>query len=99
MYKRVEEWRAASSSPAAPLQPCPVPQVQGNPNTFISLRLAFRSIGIYCAIAYFLASVVATLDSSRPFGYPSDVLTPMAVCGVLALFMAWPRLSRRRLKS
>ncbi len=92
LYRQVEEWRQGSSSSPTPPLPCALPQAAGTANPFISFQTAFRSVGIYSGIAFLLGSVAATFDSPSLFGYSSAVLCPTAVCGVLTLFMLWPRL-------
>ena len=99
LYREVEEWRKASSSSPEPAQPCPLPQVEGIPETFISFRTAFRSIGIYCGLAFFLASLGTWFNGPKGFWDPSEVLCPVGVCGVLALFLMWPRLRWGRLNT
>jgi hypothetical protein len=98
LHRQVEEWHKASSSSPEPPRPCQLPQVEGTSEPFFSFRTAFRSIGIYCAVAFCLGSLGTSFDGSRPFSYLSDMLCPPVVCGTLALFLVWPRLRWGRLK-
>jgi hypothetical protein len=101
LYQAVQEWQKGSDSSlsAAPPLPCQVPQVEGNPVTFISLQTAFRSVSIYSGIAFFLASLEIWFDGSSGVWGPSEVLCPVAVCGILAFIMVCPRLNWGRLKA
>ena len=101
LYNQVEEWHrglspsSASTSPAPP-PPCPLPRVEGNPNTFISFRTAVRSVVIYWGIGFFLASLEMSFDGAQGL---FQVWCPAAVCGVLALFLVWPRLNWGQFKT
>ncbi len=99
LYQQVEEWHKASSSSSGPPPPCALPQVEGSPEPYYSLRTAFRSLCIYSAIALSLGSLGTSFDGSKPFSYLSDTFCPPAVCGMLALVLMWPRLRWGRLKS
>jgi len=99
LYRQIDEWRKESSSPSAESpQPCPLPQLQGDPPTFISFRTAFRSIVIYSGAAFFLASFGSSIASVGSWGL-SDLLCPTAVCGVLALSLVLPRLNWGRFRT
>jgi hypothetical protein len=99
LHRQVEEWHTASSPSQAPPQASLLPHVEGRPVTVISFRTAFRSVGIYCGAAFFLASLGTWFEGSGGFWDPSEVLCPVAVCGVLALYVVLPHLCWGRLKS
>ena len=98
LYRMAGQWHANKSilSPAPPL-PCPLPKAEGSPVTVISARTALRSIGVYSGIAFFLASVWDSLNPWADHWSPSNILCPMAVCGLLAFLMMCPRLNWSRL--
>ncbi len=97
LYQMVNQWHTSKSSlsPAPPL-PCPLPQVEGTPVTFISFRTALRSVSVYSAIAYFLTCFQGWLGSSEELWNPAGLFCPMIVCGLLAFLMVCPRLNWSR---
>jgi Zn-dependent protease with chaperone function len=99
LYQQVDAWHRGTSSSPAPPMPCPLPQVEGNTLTYVAFRTAYRSIGIYTGIAFLLASFGSMLDPSTSFWDPSQTLCPVAVCGLLAFFLVWPRLNWGNLKT
>jgi Zn-dependent protease with chaperone function len=97
LFQMVAQWHSNQSAPPpTPALPCPLPQVKGSPVTVISLKTAFRSISVYSGIAFFLASVLDSLNPWAEHWSPSNVFCPMAVCGLLAFFMVCPRLNWSR---
>jgi hypothetical protein len=96
LCRQIEEWRQSSSHSPVPPVPCPLPREEGQPDSNISLRMAVRSAGIYSGVAFFLSSLIAPLKGAWDF---SEVLCPTIVCGILALFLVWPRLGWGRLKT
>jgi len=99
LHRKVEEWHTASSSSSEPALLCDLPRVEGNPDTSIPFRTAYRSASIYCGVAFFLVSIGSGFASPASFTDPFEMLCPVAVCGVLSLFLLWPRLPWSRLKA
>ncbi len=99
LHRQVDAWHKAPPSSSTPPQLCALPQVEGRSPAFISFRTAYRSIGIYCGTAFFLASLGTWFFGSRASWDPSAMLCPVAVCGALALFMVAPRMRWDRLKT
>lgn len=99
LFASLEEWRQSSPSNPVPPIPCSLPQVEGNPNTFITFRTAVRGVGIYCGIALVISSLKIQFTGSTGFLSPAELLIPVAVCCVLAVFLMWPRLPWNKLKT
>jgi hypothetical protein len=101
LYQAVQEWHKGSNPvlSAVPPLPCQVPQVEGNPVTFISFQTALRSVSIYSGIAFFLASLEISFEGPSGLWDPFQALCPMAVSGLLAFFLVCPRLNWGRLKA
>jgi len=93
LHRKVDEWHAAAPSSPDPVPACELPRVEGNPDTYISFRTAYCSASIYCGVAFFLVSIGSGLTD------PFELLSRVAICGVLSVFLLWPRLPWSRLKA
>ena len=92
LHRRIAEWHQSSVASTTPPLPCPLPRVEGNPPVSFTLRTAFRTVMLYSGVALVLASGKNWVDPSTGLLDISELFPPVAVCGVVALFLVWPNL-------
>jgi hypothetical protein len=98
LLHEIENWKNGSSDPLPPPLPCPLPQVEGSPESSVSMRTVFRSVAIYSGIALVFSTMEPWMDGAMDFDLSSQFVGPI-VCGILAVFVLWPNLDWRKVKA
>jgi len=96
LHDRIAEWHQSPASSTTPPLTCTLPRVEGSPPVSFALRSALRTVGLYCGVAFVLASGKSLFDPSNGLPDVSGLFAQVAVCGVAALFLVWPNLRRGR---
>ena len=96
LHRRIAEWYQSPAASTAPPLPCPILRVEGGPPTSFTVRSALRTVGVYCVVALFLSFGKNWIDPSGGLPDVSQTFSPVAVCGLAALFLVWPNLRRGR---
>ena len=92
LHHRIAKWYGSPETSTMPPSPCDLPRVEGNPPVSFTLRTVLRTVAVYSVIAFLLAVGKNFFDPSQGLPGFSGLFSPVAVCGVAALFLVWPNL-------